>query len=103
MPSNITVEDKTLKRGFIMTPILIVEQLGLGPAAMYGVLLWYFYRDLNYPGHAEVARDFSISERAVERYLSELKSAELVTCHRPGLGKPNTYTLHPIETISRDS
>jgi len=100
--SNIIVEDPTLSRGFIMTPILLIEQVGVGPALMYGILLWYHYRHQDYPGHEGAARDFSISERAVARYLAKLTEEGLVTPHRPGLGEPNTYTVHKIATLDRE-
>ena len=93
--SNITCDNALLSRGFVQIPVLILQDADLqaGAKIVYGGLLWYKWRGLDYPGHAQAATDWGMSERSVCTFIGELSKRGLVEETRPGLGKPNYYHL----------
>ena len=92
---QITCDDTLLRSGFVQVPVLILQSpdLGAGAKLVYGVLLWYLWKNERYPGRRVAAEQFGIAERSLKRYMAELVKAGLVVTQRNGLGETNSYHL----------
>ena len=104
MASNITCDNAILARGFVQIPALVFQDSDIhaGAKVIYGGLLWYVWRGLDYPGHAQAAVDWGLSENSIVRYMKQLKARGLVEETRPGLGEPNYYHLPDPVKILRE-
>ena len=101
--SNITCDNELLARGFVQIPVLVFQEreIHAGAKVIYGGLLWYRWRGLDYPGHAKAAIDWGLSENSIVRYMKQLEALGLVVETRPGLGQPNRYHLpDPVKIIT---
>jgi hypothetical protein len=95
---RIIVADQLLSEGFVQVPrgLLTDERLSSGARLAFGQLLWYAWCSGEYPGHAQMARDFASTERSVKRWMKELEEAGYVTAIRRGLGQTNEYRVYPL-------
>jgi hypothetical protein len=96
---NIIIEDAVMRRGFVMLPVLLLEdsRLSAGAKVAYGVLLKYAWsNDYCFPGQDKMANDLKVSSRIVIKWLAELKETGYISWKRRGLGKTNVYTIHRI-------
>jgi len=100
---KLTCDDTLLKRGFVQVPVIILQaaDLSAGAKLTYGLLLWYIWKDKDYPGHQRAAKEFSIPRASLCRYLSELEDKQLIKTTRPGLGETNSYHLPDPRLILR--
>lgn len=92
---GITCDGELLHGGFLQVPLKILLNPRLSPGAKlaYQVLLFYAWKKRAYPGHAAAAEGFSLPQRSLERYLSELIADGQVQATRHGRGQPNCYHL----------
>lgn len=95
---KIRIGEELLKDGFVQLPVALVKWGRVPPGAKlaYAMLLWYGWRNGEYPGHEQMAYDLGVTERSIKNYMSQLQKAGLVDVERPGLGKTNSYYLPPL-------
>ena len=95
----IEVEDPTMRRGFLMVPLLLLEQgVSLGAAATYAGLLWYVnVAHTGYPGHEQAAVDFHQTARTIRRHLKELVDGGFIETFRQGPGTPLGFKLPKLK------
>lgn len=99
---TVILQDESLRKlkGFIQIPkvILMHQKLSYGAKVAYGILLGYAWQDdFCFPAQEAIAKDLNCSVRQVQRFLMELRTAELIVWKQSGLNKPNTYYLLPLK------
>ncbi len=104
---TVIIKDKALKKlkGFVQIPnaILLHDNISFGAKVAYGVLLKYAWQDgFCFPAQESLAKDLNCSIRNVQRFLSELKSAELISWKQMGLNRPNVYYILEIKEKTID-
>lgn len=99
---TVILQDESLRKlkGFVQIPkiVLMHQKLSYGAKVSYGVLLGYAWQDdFCFPAQESIAKDLNCSVRQVQRLLTELKTAALVSWKQQGLNRPNTYYLLPLK------
>ena len=90
-------KDPVVQQGFTQVPKFILKDpnLSLGAKVTYSALLGYAWDNASvFPGQATLAKEMGVTERHVRRFISELKTAELLRVERRGLGQTNRYHLY---------
>ena len=95
---RIIIRDKALK-GFVQMPIVLVLDPEVSGSAkvVYGLLLWYEWRGMGFPGQNAMAEHLGRSVRSVRNDLKELIDAGYLTVQQHGLGRPNTYIIESLQ------
>lgn len=95
---RIIIRDKALK-GFVQMPIVLVLDREMSGSAkvVYGLLLWYEWRGIGFPGQEAMAEHLGRSVRSVRNDLKELIDAGYLTVEQHGLGRPNTYIIESLQ------
>lgn len=85
--------------GFTIIPntVMLSRELSIGAKLTYGYLkhlAWRNGSDEAASALASIAGALNVSQRAVQGYLSELRTAGLIESERRGLGLSNIYVVH---------
>lgn len=104
---TLIIRDRTLKNGFTPVPNAVLESksLSLGAKVVYALLLKYAWQSGEaFPGQGRLAESTGCTERTIRTYLTELKSAGLISWRRRGLTKTNIYYINDLrEFLDRKS
>ena len=103
---TIVVLNEALKRGFTQIPNYVLRDIVLSAGARltFAMLLSYAWQeDSCFPGQERLAVDLGVSDRAVRKYLTELKERGYIDWKQQGLNKTNIYYIldfHPRQVKS---
>lgn len=95
-----SVRDLNMREGYSAIPrgIIRSSKISFGAKVVYGLLLDHAWnKDYCYPSIETISEYCGISERALYKYISELKEKGLLEVKRRGLGKTNLYILKRLE------
>ena len=74
------------------------EEISPGAKLCYARLIRFSGKDGKcYPKRDKIAQGIGVSERQVDRYIRELKNADLIDVHQSGLGRTNDYIFYEHE------
>ena len=95
---EIIVEDRAL-RDFVQMPLVVVldQQISAGAKVAYGLLLWYAWRGIGFPGQQAMGAHLGTTERSIRTYLRDLMDNDYLEVKQHGLGRPNTYIIKSLQ------
>jgi hypothetical protein len=91
--------DPITQHGFTQVPNVILKhpQLSFGAKMTYAMFLSYTWHNHScFPGQKKLGEDLGVKERQVRNFINELKTQQLLTVERRGLGQTNIYHLYLV-------
>lgn len=86
------------------TNIIRNGALSIGARLTYGLLLSYAWQqDFCFPAQEQLAKDLSVTDRHVRRFLIELRDKKLISWKQMGLNRPNIYYILDIDPANTES
>lgn len=95
---EIIVEDRAL-HDFVQMPLMVVldQSISAGAKVAYGLLLWYAWRGMGFPGQQAMGAHLGTTERSIRTYLRDLIENDYLEVKQHGLGRPNTYIIKSLQ------
>ena len=95
-----------LESGFVQVPRTITRagsRISHPAKIVFATLLDYAWQDgFCYPAQQRLARDISMNEKSVRKYLAELEGLELIEIRKQGRGFPNKYLINDDAPVLKE-